>query len=197
MSIDEAFNKWYARQDHSGLPWQTSRDELFNVFFAGWSAKAEAIKQTDLFPGTWDKDGMDPERRDRTYGAAGKEIFPDLRPASLTGQKPGTCNAETSVQVGCGADSVTAEDIWNAWPVGYKTGRGAAIPAIKKAMKKAAPAALLAAVKELNSYFVQWPEAEKQYLPNPSTFFNQERWLDDRKRWQKGAAATSQFSKTY
>ena len=86
--------------------------------------------------------------------------------------------------------------IYAAWPV--KKARGAAITAIKKAMKKEKPEELLAAVKELAACYANWPATEKQYLPMCSTFMNQERWADDRATWRKGAAATpSQFTRKY
>lgn len=92
--------------------------------------------------------------------------------------------------------AITAESIYAAWPV--KKARGAALKAIAKAMKVESPANLLAAVKELAACYAEWPAAEKQYLPMCSTFFNQERWADDRATWRKGAdAIPSQFSKKY
>jgi hypothetical protein len=89
---------------------------------------------------------------------------------------------------------ITAEDIYASWPV--KKARGAAIKAIQKAMKQEKPERLLAAVNELSDCYKQWPVAERQYLPMAATFFNQERWADDRSTWRKGAAAApSQFSR--
>jgi len=192
MNLDEAFAKWYAVQDHSGLPWQTSRDELFTVFYAGWHAHIEALKQTDLFPGTWDKD--------------------NLRPASLTGQKRIPCSDELSVRVGCGAE-VTAEDIYAAYP--RKVGKQAAIKAIQKAAKicpktfiatdvesggsrKLSPVEyLLDRVQLYAAAVAKWPAADKQFIPHPATWFNRGSYDDDPKEWSRGTATTSQFSKTH
>ena len=80
----------------------------------------------------------------------------------------------------------TAEDIYAIWPV--KKGRGAAIPAIKKAMKKVAPECLYEAVNAFSHAFQTWPAEDRQYCPMCSTFMNQERWLDDRSTWRRGTA---------
>lgn len=86
------------------------------------------------------------------------------------------------------------ESIWAAWPV--KKARGAAIPAINRALKKVDFFVLLAAVEHLAKEYAKWPEAEKKYLPMCSTYMNQERWLDPKETWVRGASATpSQFSK--
>ncbi len=44
----------------------------------------------------------------------------------------------------------------------------------------------------------RWPAEDRKFVPHPATWFNQERYLDDPKEWQRGAAAVpSQFTKTY
>ena len=89
----------------------------------------------------------------------------------------------------------SAAMIWAAWPV--KKAKGAAIPAIVKALKKIKPMDLLESVQAMSAAYATWPAAERQYLPMCSTWMNQERWLDDRTTWLRGAAAMpSQFSKT-
>lgn len=80
--------------------------------------------------------------------------------------------------------TITPEDIYAAWPV--KKARGAAIPAINKALKKVDGAVLLKAVQDLAAAYAKWPVAERQFLPMCSTFMNQERWLDDPATWQRG-----------
>jgi hypothetical protein len=189
MSIDEAFGKWYARQDHSGLPWQTSRDELFNVFFAGWSAKAEAIKQTDLFPGSWDKDPI-------SANEAAKELHPPCKRESV-GSTP-TVGSNSSL--GGGEPMVTAEDIYGAYP--RKVGRTAAIKAINKVPSKwrdggfAMRKHLLERTKAFAAAVQTWPESEKKFCPHPATWFNRGSYDDNPAEWSRGQA-TSQFSKTY
>jgi hypothetical protein len=182
MTLDESFAKWVATQDHAGLPWQTSREELFTIFYAGWHAHIEALRQTDLFPGTWDKD--------------------NLRPVSSTVECR-TCNAETPVQPRAGAESVTAEDVYASYP--RKVGKQAAIKAIKKAAAYldkdrecggGAMPWLLHCVQEYAQATARWPAADKQFIPFPATWFNRGSYDDNPAEWSRGQA-TSQFSKTY
>lgn len=199
MNLTTAFEKFIERTGHSSLPWQTSRDEMLDIFTSGWLAHAESLKHADdLFPGTL---GHLP--------LGGGEDYTSANVAQLVEQIPCKDKVVGSIpSVGSTpfnpADlphdhdhlPITAEMIYAAWPV--KKARGAAITAIKKAMKKEKPEELLAAVKELAACYANWPATEKQYLPMCSTFMNQERWADDRATWRKGAAATpSQFTKKY
>ncbi len=119
-----------------------------------------------------------------------------LKQFDMFGDKPITTASERKLATAHPADTILPETIYAIWPV--KKARGAAIKAIAKAMKMEQPAVLLGAVTELAECYKAWPAAEKQYLPMCSTFFNQERWADDRSTWRKGAAAApSQFSKEY
>lgn len=175
MTFQESLDLSWAKHGGHDLPWEMSKEAYTVVFQQGWHAHAEALKQTDLFPGTWAQDPV------------------SASVAQLAEQ--GFCKAQV---VGSSpiAGSISAEDIYALWPV--KKARGAAITAIQKAMKKEKPAVLLAAVKELAECYAKWPVAERQYLCMCSTFMNQERWSDDRATWRKGAdATTSQFSKTH
>jgi hypothetical protein len=180
MNFTEAFELSYAKHGGNNLPWEISKDAYLVIFQQGWHAHAEAIKQTDLFPGSWDKD--------------------NLRPASLTGQKPDPCNVVTSVQVGCGADSVTAEDIYAAYP--RKVGKQAALKAIKKASTMVrdggagAKEYLMDRTKAYAEAVSKWPVADKQFIPFPATWFNRGSYDDNPAEWSRGQA-TSQFSKTY
>jgi hypothetical protein len=72
------------------------------------------------------------------------------------------------------------EDIYQAYP--RKMGKGAAIKAIKKSLNKISPMHLLIKVDTYASV-TSWQD--KQYLPFPATWFNQERWLDDPKEWEQ------------
>jgi len=71
--------------------------------------------------------------------------------------------------------SITAEDIYAAYP--KKVDKGHAIPAIKKAMKKVQPAELLRCVQAYSGSVKG--KTERKFIPNPSTWFNGERWADD------------------
>ena len=198
MTLDEAFTKFQQARGHADLPWMTSKQELLEVFTAGWHAHYESTRQTDMWSGTLS-----------TLPLGGGEDYTSANVAQLAEQlfckQPvvGSIPSVGSTPFNP-ADlphdhdhlPITAEMIYAAWPV--KKARGAAITAIKKAMKKEKPEELLAAVKELAACYANWPATEKQYLPMCSTFMNQERWADDRATWRKGAAATpSQFTRKY
>lgn len=175
MNFQESLDLSWSKHGGHDLPWEVSKEAYTVIFQQGWHAHVEALKQTDLFPGTW---ALDP-----THAAEAQLAVRPLCKQEAVGSSPT-------------GGSITAEDIYAFWPV--KKARGAAITAIQKAMKNESPLVLLKAVQELSMCFAKWPVAERQYLPMCSTFFNQERWADDRSTWRKGAdAAASQFSKTH
>lgn len=178
MTFDEALELSWTKHGGHGLPWEISREAYLTIFQHGWHAHAESLKQADLFPGTWNRDA----------------ITPSANEAQLVEHPP--CKREaagSSPAVG----SITAEDIYLAYP--RHIGRGAAIKAIQKALKmpKFAPTYLLAKTQAYAAAVAKWPKDERKFVPHPATWFNQERYLDDPAEWQRGAATTSQFSKTY
>lgn len=70
------------------------------------------------------------------------------------------------------------EQLYQAYP--RRVGRGQAMRAIRTALKKADFETLLAAVTE----FAECQSDQEQGLiPHPATWFNGERWLDDRSDW--------------
>jgi hypothetical protein len=198
LNFTEALELSYAKHGGNNLPWEISKDAYLLIFQQGWHAHAEAIKQTDLFPGTWDKDPI-------SANEAAKELHPPCKRESV-----GSTPTVGSIDTRC----VTAEDIYEAYP--RKIGRGAAIRAITKAiknLKKPLPETpgdgipwdgaidwrefwILSRTKAYASAVSKWPADERKFCPHPATFFNQERYLDDPKEWSRGQA-TSQFSKTY
>jgi uncharacterized protein YdaU (DUF1376 family) len=70
------------------------------------------------------------------------------------------------------------EEIYDLYPL--KAGRKAAIDAIKKALAKTDKKTLVEAVTE----FAKARNGQKGFTPYPATWFNQERWLDDRESWK-------------
>ena len=76
-------------------------------------------------------------------------------------------------------------------------GRAAAIKAIEKAAKVKTTLDLLRIVQSYAAAVKTWPAADKQYIPHPATWFNRGSYDDDPAEWSRGAAATSQFTKTY
>lgn len=70
-----------------------------------------------------------------------------------------------------------AEEIYNLYPL--KVGKKVGIDAIKKALKKTSKAVLIEAV----TAYAEAKKLDPNFTANPATWFNQERWLDDRSAW--------------
>lgn len=68
------------------------------------------------------------------------------------------------------------EDFWNLYP--RKVGKGAARKSYEKALKKTTHDAIVISVME-HMDTDQWKRDNGQYIPHPSTWLNQERWLDE------------------
>jgi hypothetical protein len=77
---------------------------------------------------------------------------------------------------------VTAEDIYQAYPRKEKKPR--ALSAIAKAMKKCTPALLLERTK---AYAAAIAWQDRQFIPHPATWFNDEQFNDDPAEWQQPA----------
>ena len=68
--------------------------------------------------------------------------------------------------------------LYRAYP--RKVAKGAAIKAIKRALRKEDFEVLMEAV---TAYADAREGQDRQYTPYPATWFNQERWEDDREEW--------------
>lgn len=77
---------------------------------------------------------------------------------------------------------VEAEAIYAAYP--RKQGRGQALKAIDKALRTKPFHELLEAVQAYAGAVSRWSEAERAFVPHPATWFNAERWSDDRSTWE-------------
>ncbi len=75
------------------------------------------------------------------------------------------------------AYSITPETIYAEYPL--KVGRPVALRSIAKAMLKVEPVKLL----ELTKAYAIRRAGDKSFVPHPSTWFNQERYLDDPSTW--------------
>ncbi|MBS0328259.1 MAG: hypothetical protein JSR30_00270 [Proteobacteria bacterium] len=77
----------------------------------------------------------------------------------------------------------TSRDVYDAYP--RHVGPRAAVTAIEKAMKrqKLSADALLEITLKYAAAVALWPESDREYIPHPATFFNQDRFLDDPKEW--------------
>ena len=82
-------------------------------------------------------------------------------------------------------DTQKAERIYEEYP--KKVGKGKAIASIVTALKNGAdPNIVINAVIAYGRATNSWPAEDRQYIPNPATWFNQERWTDDQSEWTKG-----------
>lgn len=75
------------------------------------------------------------------------------------------------------------QEIYNSYP--KKVSRAIALKAISKALEREKSEVLLEATKAYATAVFNWPENEKQFIPMPATWFNQERYLDDRSTWNR------------
>lgn len=77
----------------------------------------------------------------------------------------------------------TAEDIYQAYP--RKQGKIDAIRSIERAMKREHPSHLLERTQAYAAAVALWPEADRQYVPHPATFFNRGNYDDDPSLWER------------
>ena len=83
------------------------------------------------------------------------------------------------------------EAIYKAYP--KHVGKGAAITAIERALRKIKAADLLKASEGYAKTVVgKKSTSDWKYIPHPATWFNQERWMDD----MESASETSEIEKT-
>jgi hypothetical protein len=80
----------------------------------------------------------------------------------------------------------TAADIYAAYP--RKQAKLAALKSIEKAMRSEDGDVLLKATQDYAAAVAMWDEGDKAFVPLPTTWFNQGRWMDDRKNWFRGKA---------
>lgn len=85
--------------------------------------------------------------------------------------------------------------IYAAYP--RKVGKQAAIKAIQKAARDVGADRLYKATLAYAEATTRWPEADKQYIPHPATWFSRGSYDDDPKEWERGTAPASQFSQSH
>jgi hypothetical protein len=90
---------------------------------------------------------------------------------------------------GKGKATAKAEEIYSHYP--KKAGKKAAIKSIENALKIITPEDLLPIVE---TYGRKTAWMDKQYIPNPATWFNQERWEDDQSLWEKPKQQTEEIT---
>lgn len=96
--------------------------------------------------------------------------------AKQTGmEKEKEVEIEVEIENKCSARDVAFDAFWSAYP--KKVGKGAASVAFKKIKPKDFP--LLVPAVERQKQSKQWQRDGGQYIPNPATWLNQQRWLDE------------------
>lgn len=90
------------------------------------------------------------------------------------------------------SDDSIAEAIYALYP--KKVGHGVAIKAIQKALKISGLTELemQGRVRSYAEAVKLWPEQDKTYIPMPSTWFNQQRYMDDPAEWARKEPVTPQ-----
>jgi len=86
-----------------------------------------------------------------------------------------TCSPSVSVSVSSLSSSFKA--FWDAYP--KKVGKGAAIIAWKKIRSEKETLALILKALEWQKNTDQWTKERGQFIPNPATYLNQQRWEDE------------------
>lgn len=79
--------------------------------------------------------------------------------------------------------SSEAAKIYALYP--RKVARNAALKAISKALKNVPFETLEGAVMAYASITARWRKADRSFIPHPSTWFNDGRWEDDPKDWER------------
>ena len=103
---------------------------------------------------------------------------------------------ETDTEKEVSSKQVTsaAETIYSLYP--RKEARGDALRAINNALKVKTADELSEAVNAYSLAVAKWPEYEKRFIPLPATWFNRERYADDRATWSRHATGFAQQSFT-
>jgi hypothetical protein len=73
--------------------------------------------------------------------------------------------------------------IWELYP--SKTGKRNAVRYIRRSLKEFSGEEILKKVKAFTEHYESWHESNKKFIPNGSTFFNQEKWNDDLVSYEK------------
>lgn len=193
MTLDEAFTKFQQARGHADLPWMTSKQELLEVFTAGWHAHYESTRQVDMFPGTLNANVA----QSVEHLFCKQEVVGSIPSVGSNSDAAAAKFALENAPHDHDHLPITAEDIYAAYP--RKVGKQAAVKAINKAAKRVGSLSeLLSCTKAYAAATATWPAADKQFIPHPATWFNRGSYDDDPKEWVRGAAATpSQFTKKY
>lgn len=128
-------------------------------------------------------------RRSDFYVITIKQSQPEKISACATGKKRqsqpekiSACSIQESVINNTPSVKNSALDIYQAYP--RKVGKLAALKAIEKALKASDLQTIMASVQRFAAQ-VKAERTEERFIPHPSTWFNQGRWMDEQKPAQE------------
>jgi hypothetical protein len=123
------------------------------------------------------KNGSRPKKKRATsHGQA-----PDKPPQSQL--QIGSTDRLEGLDRGDKTDKITAHAIYEAYP--KHVGKVDALKSIDRVLTRFDGAKLLAITQAYRAVVETWPPADLQFVPNPSTWFNQGRYEDDPGTWQR------------
>lgn len=112
---------------------------------------------------------------------------------NLDAGKVDSIHSETEISDGKkkkrpGPGPVVLAEIYAAYP--RKVGRDKAFKAIDKALHRSALSAveMLARVQAFATAAETWADSDREFIPHPATWFNQGRYDDDPREWQRASA---------
>lgn len=109
--------------------------------------------------------------------------------------------AQSPASLPSSADKATVDAIYALYP--RKVGRLAAVKAIGKAamlLREREPDALAYLLERVRLYataVAMWPESERHYCPHAATWFNQGRYDDNPKEWERAPKAAPASARDY
>jgi hypothetical protein len=83
--------------------------------------------------------------------------------------------------------NVFFEKFWESYP--KKTGKGAALKSWQKIKDKNATLDLILGALAWQTETINWQKENGQYVPNPATYLNQQRWLDEQSGYTPNRSA--------
>ena len=137
--------------------------------FPNWAAHQRVRDAKPKYPAPDDSANLAANCGDSPRTAATCGLNPiQSNPIRIQSESESESNARTRAEA-------AFADFWSAYP--KKVGKGAALKAFKKLKASAYP--LLVPAIERQKRSAQWQKDGGQYIPNPATWLNQERWLDE------------------
>ena len=104
------------------------------------------------------------------------------REGNKEGNMEGINTPPTPTEILEPSNAKKAEEIFNAYPI--KVGKAFALQSIMVALQTETSDVLMEATTAYAKAVSTWHESEKRYIPQPSNWFMDRRWEDDRSTWE-------------